>query len=378
MTARTWRSVLAEPLLRLATLPRDLRRWSPPDPGAPPRVFYGFDRLPGPEDFGSGGVIKAQDLQTRFPNTPRGANLLYLISSYLPQFAPRLARLARRAGVKVVLNQNGVGYPGWLPVGWQEHNRPLREVLALADHVVYQSRFCRDSADRYLGPPRGTCEILLNPVDTQAFAPAAADPAPGRLVVLLAGSHHSEYRVRVALEAFAILQRRLPAARLLIAGRYVWRPDPAAARAEAQALAADLGIASAVEFSGPYRQTEAAALLRRAHVLLHTKYADPCPRLAAEAMACGLPVVYSASGGMPELVGDQAGVGLPAPCDYERDHVPDPAALADALRAVAANLPAFAAAARRRAVDTLDVRPWLQRHAELFSSLAGRPEKPSA
>ena len=372
MSARTWRSVLAEPLLRLATLPRDLRRWSPPVPGAPPRVFYGFDRLPGPEDFGSGGIIKAQDLQTRFPNTPRGANLLYLISSSLPQFAPRLARLARRAGVKVVLNQNGVGYPGWLPVGWQAHNRPMREVLALADHVVYQSRFCRESADRYLGPPRGTCEILLNPVDTEAFTPAAADPAPGRFVILLAGSHHFEYRVRTALEAFARLHRVLPTARLRIAGRYVWRPDPAAALAEAQAIAASLGIASAVEFSGPYRQTEAAALLRRAHVLLHTKYADPCPRLAAEAMACGLPVVYSASGGMPELVGDQAGIGLPAPRDYERDHAPDPEALAEALRTVASKLPHFAAAARRRAVEILEVRPWLQRHAELFSSLVGR------
>lgn len=369
--ARAGRAALAEPLLRLATLPRDLRRWVPRVPGEPPRVFYGFDRLPGREEFGSGGVIKAQDLQALFPNTPRGANLLYLISSSLPQFAPRLARLARRAGVPVVVNQNGVGYPGWLPDGWREHNRPMREVLALADHVVYQSRFCRESADRYLGPPRGDCEILLNPVDTEEFTPSGSDPAPGRLVILLAGSHHFEYRVRVALEAFARLRRCLPDARLRIAGRYVWRPDPAAALAEARALAAGLGVADAVEFSGPYRQSEAAALLRGAHLLLHTKYADPCPRLAAEAMACGLPVVYSASGGMPELVGDRAGIGLPAPCDYERDHAPDPEALAGALRAVAANLPAYAAAARRRAVEALDVRPWLRRHAELFAGLAG-------
>lgn len=361
---------LADVLLYVATLPRDLRRWVRPAAGGAPQVFYGFDRLPGPQEFGSGGIIKAQDLQVRFPNVPRGANVLYLISSSLPKFAPRLARLARRAGVKVVLNQNGVGYPGWLPVGWQEHNRPMREVLQLADHVVYQSRFCQETADRFLGRPNGGCEILLNPVDTQAFTPAAADPAPGQFVVLLAGSHHFEYRVRVALEAFAMLRRRLPEARLRIAGRYVWRSDPAAALAEARGLAAQLGIAEAVEFEGPYRQTDAAALLRGAHALLHTKYADPCPRLVAEAMACGLPVVYSASGGMPELVGDEAGLGIPAPCDYERDHPPAPEALAEALARVAADKDGYSRRARERAVRLLDVQPWLDRHQTLFEQMS--------
>lgn len=369
-------SGLVDGLLYAATLPRDLRRWPRPAAGGAPRVFYGFDRLPGPQEFGSGGIIKAQDLQTRFPNTPRGANVLYLISSSLPQFAPRLARLARRAGVKVVLNQNGVGYPGWLPVGWREHNRPMRQVLELADHVVYQSRFCRETADRFLAPFHGNSEVLLNPVDTTVFSPAPADPAPGRFVILLAGSHHFEYRVRVALEAFALLRRHLPEARLLVAGRYVWQSDPAAALAEARGLAARLGIGEAVEFEGPYRQTEAATLLRRAHVLLHTKYADPCPRLAAEALACGLPVVYSASGGLPELVGDAAGIGLPAPCDYEQDHAPEPEALAEALQTVAAQWPAFSTAARRRALAALDVQPWLQRHAELFQRLVNGTEAP--
>ena len=48
-------------------------------------------------------------------------------------------------------------------------------------------------------------------------------------------------------------------------------------------------------------------LMRRAHLLLHTKVKDPCPSAVIEAMACGLPVVYPASGGTVELVGDEAG-----------------------------------------------------------------------
>lgn len=359
--------------LWLATLPRDIARWRSgvaPDPSTP-KVFYGFDRIPGEGGYASGGGVKLLDLQQAFPNTPRGANLLYLVSSFLPLFAGRLARLAGRRGARVVLNQNGVGYPAWLPDGWRPHNHRLAEVLAGAHHVVYQSRFCKESADRFLGTPSCPWEILPNPVDTTVFVPAVADPEPGRWVVLLAGSHHSAYRVKVAIQALAALRRHLPEARLVVAGRYVWRSQPEEACQEARHWARESQVDSAVEFLGPYTQQEAVPLMQRAHVLLHTKYADPCPRLAAEAMACGLPIVYSASGGMPELVGDEAGVGIPAPMDYERDHPPDPEALARALVRVSADRTRYAVKARERAVSALDVRPWLARHAALFHEIAG-------
>jgi glycosyltransferase involved in cell wall biosynthesis len=345
---------------------RNRRRWRI---GGEPRVFYGFDRLPAAHEAGHGGIIKVQDLQREFPNTPHGANLLYLISSYTPMFASRMAWLARRAGARFLLNQNGVAYPGWYGPGWERANAKMQKRLLQADHIVYQSQFCKDTADRYLGGARCPWDILHNPVDTTRFVPAAVDPAPGLFVILLAGSHGSFYRVQAAVDALAALRPRLPESRLIIAGRCVWGPSESTARTELFAYAAQRGVADAMTLTGPYSQTAAVSLLQRAHVLLHTKYNDPCPRLVVEAMACGLPVVYSATGGVPELVCDAAGVGVPGPLDYEHDHPPAPDALAEALYTVAGRRTTFSAAARRHAVTRLDVQPWLRRHAGIFQQV---------
>ncbi len=111
--------------------------------------------------------------------------------------------------------------------------------------------------------------------------------------------------------------------------------------------------------------------MRRADVLLHTKYNDPCPTVVLEALASGLPVVHSASGGVPELVGEQAGVGVAAPLDWERDHPPEPHDLAEAVGRLLDRLPEAREAARARAVERFDARRWVARHREVFEGLVG-------
>jgi len=357
-------------LLGVGARARERRRWrGPVERSVPPRVFYGKDQLPGRSEVAGGGIVKCQDLASMFPNTPDHPNILYLVSSALPVQAAHMCRLARKAGAVLVLNQNGVAYPAWHGPGWKRTNEPMAAVLADADHVFYQSAFCKMAADRFLGVPQGPWEILYNPVDTSLFHPAADSPAGGGPVLLCTGSHHSFYRVQVALEVLASVRRTLPEARLTLAGRYRWRPSESEALAEIRASAARLGVERAVEIQGAYTQKEAPALYGQAQILLHTKYADPCPRVVVEAMACGLPVVYSATGGVPELVAEEAGVGVPGPTDWERDHPPPVPALAEAVVNVAGALGQYSAAARNRAVARFDVAPWVRRHREVFDQL---------
>jgi glycosyltransferase involved in cell wall biosynthesis len=328
------------------------------------RVSYGHLRLPSPDEPAVGGIVKLQSLSREFPNSPFRFDVLYLVSSRLPEGAVTMARWARRAGARVILNQNGVAYPAWHGPGWERVNAPMRELLSLANHVFYQSDFCRRSADRFAGPASSAFEVLHNSVDVDLFSPAPHTRAPHTL--LLAGSQDFWYRYASAIDTLAILARDDSRYRLIVTGRLKWDADADAARQRAEAYARDRGVFDQVEFVGPYSQRQAPDIYRRADILIHTKYNDPCPAVVPEAMACGLPVAYSATGGVPELVGD-AGVGVPEVENWDRDLPPDPRQLAGAVRGVAADHPSLSMRARQRAVDHLNVRSWLARHRTVFA-----------
>jgi glycosyltransferase involved in cell wall biosynthesis len=325
------------------------------------RVFYGHDLVPEPGAPVAGGTAKFQRLAARFPNRPTDFTLLYLGSTWLPRDLAPLLALARRRRVRVVVNQNGVAYPGWAGDATAELNRPIRRALLAADHVLYQSEFCRRSADRFVASPTAASEVLYNAVDVDHFTPARSerDRPP---IVLLYGDQTQAYRLEVALRAFAHIRSARPDARLLVTGRIVSDPTR---------LLDGLEIRDAVDFLGRYTQRDAPEILRLAHVLLHTKVNDPCPSAVIEAMACGVPVVYPASGGTVELVGGEAGIGVPHPDDWERDEPPAPEALAAAVECVLQDRARYGKAARRRAVERFALSSWLDRHAELFAALTG-------
>jgi glycosyltransferase involved in cell wall biosynthesis len=220
--------------------------------------------------------------------------------------------------------------------------------------VIFQSEFCREAARRFLGDWESPSEVLHNAVDTRAFAPGER-PSGGPLI-LLGGDQTATYRLETALRTLA----ELPGARLLVTGTVLQ---------DGRGLADELGLADRVLFTGRYAQRDAVEIYRRAHLLLHPKVNDPCPNVVLEALACGLPVVHSASGGTPELVGE-AGIGLASETTWERDVPASPRQLAVAVRDVLDQLDDYRAAARERALR-FDFEPWVERHRQLFAELVG-------
>ena len=102
------------------------------------------------------------------------------------------------------------------------------------------------------------------------------------------------YNVPCVLRAFAVIQARLPEARLIVIGD---GPERAKVHETAQSLAL-----RNVEFVGAVRPEEMGRWYDEADVYLNASDIDNMPNSIIEAFACGLPVVTSRAGGIPYVV----------------------------------------------------------------------------
>lgn len=344
-------------------------------------VFYGHENVPGREELVTGGLVKVQDLIGQFPSNTHSADLVYLISSALPHFtsgfaglllptkASLLAKHAIHNKRPIILNQNGVAYPAWCPTGWKRVNRTNRDIMQKANYVIYQSEFCRQTAERFLRVKPKAWEVLHNPVNTKLLIPAE-NKKHDSWQLLVTGSHWEFYRIECAVRTLAELQKLgYHDIVLNVAGEYCWGQSKEVSEKRIVKLAIELGVSDQLVFLGSYTQEEVVALFARVHVMLHTKYNDPCPRSVIESMSCGVPVVYSASGGVTELVGAEAGFGVPAPQDWLQNHPPEAKEMARGVEKIFMDYQLYSAGARLCAVENFDVASWLKRHNEIFQEI---------
>lgn len=320
--------------------------------------------LPSAKEIVHGGRVKLLHLGEVYPEGKTNFNILYLVSSALPRFAEEWVQVCKAAGVRIVWNQNGVGYPAWAGENYEVVNRPMRNLIHQADFVIYQSEFCQRSSDKFLGGFAGPKTIVYNCVDTEVFTPGRI-PEPEPVNLLIMGSHLQPERVFTAIHTLSVLKTQKVPARLKIAGRLAW---PGADR-EVRHCLASLGLGDSVGIAGPYLQQDAPALYREAHVLLHFQYNDASPTVPIEAMACGVPVIGSQSGGVPELLGASGGIAVEVKQGWERMSYPHPEQAAQAVLTVVKDWERWSRQARQRAVENYDKQQWLSKHKVLFQDI---------
>jgi len=213
--------------------------------------------------------------------------------------------------------------------------------------------------------PRERVRVIHNGIE-----PAdAASPLDRRKARLLLGLDERAFVVTTVarldpvkdlgtlLDAFAIVRKRAPGARLVIVG-----DGPERQRLEARASQDDL--AGSVRITG-YR-SDVRALLPAADVYASSSISEGVSITILEAMATGIPVVATAVGGTPEILSDGTG-GILVPSR-------DPARMAAAIIALAEDhrrRGALAAAARRRLETSFTIDRMVDDYARSYRGLAG-------
>jgi glycosyltransferase involved in cell wall biosynthesis len=202
-----------------------------------------------------------------------------------------------------------------------------RAIAARVDRIVAT---CTDEVFELvrMGADRRRMTVVPCGVDRALFRPAGprAPRRPGVHRLVTASRLVERKGLADAVAALA----EVPGAELVVAGG----PDAARLDGDAEArrlrgLAAEHGVADRLVLLGRVSREAMPALLRSADAVVCVPWYEPFGIAPLEAMACGIPVVATAVGGqIDSVVHDLTGV-----------HVPprDPAALAEALRALLAD-----------------------------------------
>lgn len=200
----------------------------------------------------------------------------------------------------------------------RREDEPPESLLRIAaEHEVIEGSDCvvastpleaADLMDHYGADPARLCTSPPG-VDHGVFTPGDGDAARERLglgpgpVVLFAGRIQPLKGVDVALDAVARLVPGHPDLRFLVVGG----PSGRAGRAELESLrrrARALELTSVVRFVDPVPHPDLADLYRAADVLVLPSRSETFGLVAAEAQACGLPVVAARVGGLVHVVED--------------------------------------------------------------------------
>ena len=167
-----------------------------------------------------------------------------------------------------------------------------------SDHLTAVSHYLRDETERAFGCAACNVQVIHNFIDPAVYdrsrypTTLRAQMYGDRRVLMHVSNFRPVKRVRDVIRVFAQVQARVPSVLVMVGDG----PDRVDAEEEARAL----GVASSVSFLG--KLDSVAPLLAGADLFLLPSQNESFGLSALEALACGVPVIATNSGGIVEVV----------------------------------------------------------------------------
>lgn len=194
--------------------------------------------------------------------------------------------------------------PNWkhrlLRKRWYSFLTMQEKVCAKLDHLVTVSKVSQTDIAHFFKRPESSVPVVPNGVDTQTFKP---NPSINKLPLRLISTASSDQPLKglqYLLEALAIAKNQHPKIKLTIIGKL--QKNGASDR-----LLKRLDLQNNIEFKSGLTTRELVHEYQSAQIAVCPSLYEGFGLPAAEAMACGLAVVSSNGGALPEVVGE-AGV----------------------------------------------------------------------
>ncbi|HEY8569016.1 glycosyltransferase family 4 protein [Microbulbifer sp.] len=171
-------------------------------------------------------------------------------------------------------------------------------------HIVTVSTQSFNDIVEQFGVSPSQLKLIYNGIDTEVFSPQQQVVVNPFQIMTTASADQPLKGLRFLLQAMALLRGRYPQLNLLVIGKLKQGGDT-------ERLLRELKLEDCVRFvSGISSQEMAEHYTSSAMVVCPSLY-EGFGLPAGEAMACGVPVISSDGGALPEVVGD-AGMVVPA------------------------------------------------------------------
>jgi L-malate glycosyltransferase len=185
-------------------------------------------------------------------------------------------------------------------VGQEASLHPITKFsIERSDAVTAVSAYLKDETIRTFGCEKCRIAVIPNFVNLAEYRPIERHdhdglaPADHKLITHISNFREVK-RVKDVVRVFSRIRRAMPATLLMVGDG----PE----RDDAEREARDLAVAQDVRFLG--RIDTVAPLLQQSDLFVLPTQAESFGLAALEAMACGVPVVGSRAGGLPEVVED--------------------------------------------------------------------------
>jgi glycosyltransferase involved in cell wall biosynthesis len=190
---------------------------------------------------------------------------------------------------------------------WHSFLTMQKKVVKQLHNVVTVSDCSRQDIARDFGLQPAGISLVYNGIDTEEFRPMPEiERRPLRLMAT-ASADAPLKGLRYLLRAYAKLLLKYPQLELLL----VSKPQPGG---KTERLVRRLGIEDRVQFVSGISTEQMVRYYAEAAIAVVPSVYEGFGLPAGEAMACGVPVVSTDGGALPEVVGD-AGVVVPAKSD---------------------------------------------------------------